>query len=149
VTLHLGESRGRLAQLAGPLGQRGGDCVGAGGSAQKIAFRGGDAATPRQGSFMFARKSVLLKTASHLVELSSWPMSAAACLIRVISDVTWRDGPPILASSKYQMFRSLWPACEMSLMARAKKSGPRGSSCYTPLANGMVKSPYSKVDVAL
>jgi len=49
--------------------------------------------------------------------------------------------PPIHPPSRYQMFRLALILDVTSLMARAKRAGPRGSPCWTPVAESGLKFP--------
>jgi len=52
--------------------------------------------------------------------------------------------PPMHQSSRYQMFRSSLILDVTSWIARAKRAGPRGSPCCTPVTEPRLKFPWKK-----
>ena len=86
----------------------------------------------------------LIRSSSHLQLLISRPIEDKSSLIMVALVSTVCGSPPIHPSSRYQMFRSALILDVTSWMARAKRAGPRGLPCCTPVAESRLKFPWKR-----
>jgi len=86
----------------------------------------------------------LIRSSSHLELLISRPIEDKLPLIMLALVSIVCGFPPIHPSSRYQMFRSALILDVTSLMTRAKRAGPRGSPCCTPVAESRLKFPWKR-----
>jgi len=86
----------------------------------------------------------LIRSSSHVELLISRPIRDKLSLIMVALMSMVCGSPPIQPSSRYQMFRSALILDVTSWMARVKRAGPRGSPCYTLVAESRLTFPWKR-----
>ena len=78
------------------------------------------------------------------VGLTSRPMPESIGISRRRSSQTLSTGPPIVASSKYQMLMGDLTLQVISSTAKANRTGPSGSPCWTPASERIVTLPITR-----
>jgi len=87
---------------------------------------------------------LLTMSNSHLELFISRPTEDGPFLMMAALLSTFCGLPPIHPSSSYQTFRSDLTSDVTLWMVRAKRAGPRGSPCCTPVAASRRKSPWKR-----
>ena len=83
---------------------------------------------------------------SHLELFISRPTEDSPFLMKAALLSTVCGSPPMQSSPRYQTFRSDLTSDVTPWMARAKRAGPGGPPCCTPVAEWKQKSPWKRDD---